>query len=156
MPIVICKNCKKEFYAKPSHLARGWSKCCSVECRTVIQKKGKFEHCEVCGKEIWKMPKELKNSKSGKFFCNKSCQSKWRNTIYSGPKHKLWKGGLNVYRDILKKSGQKQICAKCGIQDKRILLVHHKDVNRKNNDIENLVWLCWNCHHLVHIHNIKI
>jgi hypothetical protein len=121
-----------------------------------MQKTGKSVYCEICGKEIWKTPKDFRKSKSKKFFCSKSCQSKWRNVEYSGPKHKFWKGGINVYRDILKKNGRPQLCCKCKIKDQRVLVVHHKDYNRKNNNIENLVWLCRNCHHLVHIYNIKI
>jgi predicted HNH restriction endonuclease len=31
-----------------------------------------------------------------------------------------------------------------------MLIVHHVDENRSNNDPENLIWLCYNCHHLVH------
>jgi len=30
------------------------------------------------------------------------------------------------------------------------LIVHHIDKNRNNNGIENLIWLCQNCHYLVH------
>lgn len=43
-----------------------------------------------------------------------------------------------------------QACAKCKSTDKRILAVHHKDRNRQNNTVSNLVWLCHNCHFLVH------
>jgi len=31
------------------------------------------------------------------------------------------------------------------------LCVHHKDGNKKNNDIENLITLCKRCHRLVHL-----
>lgn len=41
-------------------------------------------------------------------------------------------------------------CKKCGSTDSRTLAVHHKDKNRKNNSISNLMWLCHNCHYLVH------
>jgi predicted HNH restriction endonuclease len=32
----------------------------------------------------------------------------------------------------------------------RVLAVRHIDQNHKNNNVENLAWLCHNCHHLVH------
>jgi 5-methylcytosine-specific restriction endonuclease McrA len=48
------------------------------------------------------------------------------------------------------------ICGCCGIKDERILLIHHRDCDRKNNNISNLVWLCWNCHFLVHNFDQKI
>jgi 5-methylcytosine-specific restriction endonuclease McrA len=48
------------------------------------------------------------------------------------------------------------ICKRCGTEDKRVLEAHHIDSNRKNNTIQNLVWLCRNCHHLVHNHKEKL
>jgi len=156
MPYNNCKICSKEFYIKPSHLKLGYGKYCSVKCRAQSQKKGKNVYCEICNKEIWRMPKCLKKSKSGKFFCSKSCQTKWRNKYYSGDKHYFWKGGENVYRKRMLSSDIRLICKKCGVKDIRILVVHHKDRDRKNNGLENLIWLCRNCHHLIHNHNEKI
>lgn len=43
-----------------------------------------------------------------------------------------------------------QICGLCRTRDKRILAVHHLDRNKLNNKIDNLTWLCHNCHFLVH------
>lgn len=102
------------------------------------------------------MPKFIKKSKSGKFFCNKSCQTIWRNKYFSGSKHPMWKGGIHSYRTAIKRFGKKTQCKLCNIKDIRLLAVHHLDKNRKNNKKENLIWLCHNCHHLVHRHNIKI
>jgi predicted HNH restriction endonuclease len=45
------------------------------------------------------------------------------------------------------------VCKKCGNKDARVLEVHHLDKNRKNSNIENLIWLCANCHTLVHRYN---
>jgi 5-methylcytosine-specific restriction endonuclease McrA len=44
----------------------------------------------------------------------------------------------------------KIVCQKCGNTDLRVLLVHHIDKNRNNNNPENLQILCYNCHILVH------
>lgn len=156
MPIVKCKICKSDFYVKPSHQKLGYGKYCSMDCKRQGQRKGKYVLCEVCGKETWKTPKALKNSKSNKFFCNKKCQTIWRNKYFSGNKHFNWKGGEYIYRKVMISSGKKTVCVKCGISDKRILVVHHKDCNRKNNDISNLIWLCYNCHYLVHNYNSKL
>jgi 5-methylcytosine-specific restriction endonuclease McrA len=73
-----------------------------------------------------------------------------------GVNHPNWNGGEFAGRGILERSKIKIICVHCGISDKRVLMVHHKDSNRKNNEIKNLVWLCQNCHHLVHDYNISI
>ncbi len=156
MPQAKCKICDKEFYVKPSHLLLGYGKYCSMDCLHESRKTGKFVKCHVCGKDVWKTQKALRNSKSNKFFCNKSCQTKWRNVEYSGENHHFWKGGENAYRGILIKSGVKTQCKMCGNKDFRLLVVHHLDTNRKNNKVDNLIWLCQNCHHLVHAHKVKV
>ena len=96
-----CKICQKEFYIRPSRLKIGWGKYCSIKCRNVSQRTGRYLFCAVCKKKIWKTPKEERCSKSGKFFCNKSCQTKWRNKYYSREKHHFWINGKNVYRTIM-------------------------------------------------------
>jgi hypothetical protein len=100
------------------------------------------------------MPAAIAHSKSKKYFCSKSCQTRWRNSmIYIGENHPNWKnGGARHYRDILRRSRQKEICGLCKTTDKRILAVHHIDHNHANNKLENLAWLCHNCHYLIHHH----
>jgi len=157
MPIVKCKICSTEFYVKPSQQKLGYGKYCSVKCQVEGRKKGKFVYCTICNKKTWKRPKALKHSKSGKFFCGKSCQTIWRNKFYSGDKHPNWQGGEHQhYRSFMLKGNTKQICKICGNKDKRVLIVHHLDENRRNNNIANLIWLCCNCHYLVHHYKIKI
>jgi len=157
MPQVHCKICGKEFYAKPSWLKKGWGKYCSSKCQYKAQLKGKFVYCDICGKKIWRKPRQLKHSKSGKFFCNKAHHMAWKNKILQvGENHPNWAGGKFAGRGILERSNRKMICAHCDITDKRVLMVHHKDENKKNNKAKNLIWLCQNCHHLIHYYNIKI
>ncbi|MCL4417942.1 MAG: HNH endonuclease, partial [Actinobacteria bacterium] len=75
----------------------------------------------------------------------------WRNRIlFSGENHSNWKYGKSVYRRILIDASQNKFCNLCRILDMRILVVHHKDHNRENNKVDNLMWLCLNCHFLVH------
>ena len=151
MPNVKCLICKAKFYVKPSHQKRGWGKYCSIFCRTESQFKGKDINCFTCNKQTYKSPKDLKNSKSGNFFCSKSCQTIWRNKIlFSGENHSNWKYGESAYRRILKATGKEQVCELCRDHDIRVLAVHHKDKNRRNNSATNLTWLCYNCHYLVH------
>lgn len=150
MPRVNCGICNKKFYIKPSHLRYGWGKYCSRTCVFKSQLKGKWVECHICGKKIYRALKLLKRSQSGNFFCTKSCQTIWRNRVYVEENSANWKNGEKAYRSILKRSGRKQICQLCRIKDERIVIVHHKDHDRKNNKIENLAWLCMNCHFLVH------
>lgn len=151
MPVLKCLICAREFYVKPSHQKRGWGKYCSVSCRAKSQFRGKFVNCFICNLQIYRSPKDLRNSQSKKFFCSKTCQTIWRNTIlFSGENSTNWKHGKSAYRRILQRTKKEQICTLCKTDDKRILIVHHKDKNRYNNNVENLIWLCHNCHYLIH------
>src|SRR3989338_949204 len=152
MPDVNCKICNKIFYAKPFWLAKGYGVYCSKECHYSGIRKGKKMPCDICGKETYKQLKQLENSKSGKFFCNKSCQTVWRNQEFIGSKHANWKTGRHAYRSVLSRNKINKICTLCKTKDTRVLAVHHIDKNRTNNTVSNLAWLCHNCHHIVHHH----
>lgn len=146
-----CGICTKPFYVKPSHILRGWGKYCSKACQNQSQKRGHYIHCFICNKEAWRLRKDLKHSKSGNYFCSKTCQTIWRNSVlFVGPKHSNWKGGEFAYRDAMIRSKAPRYCNRCDLQDTRILAVHHLDKNRQNNALQNLVWLCHNCHYLIH------
>lgn len=151
-----CKVCTKMFYAGRWQIKEGWGIYCSIGCKGESQKKGRITRCFTCGSDIWRGPGELRKSKSEKFFCSKSCQTVWRNKYYSGPNHPFWKGGINTYRNLLLSTKKKVECVVCKENDARVLQVHHKDGNHRNNSLDNLVWLCVNCHRLVHLHNEKI
>ncbi len=151
-----CSICKKEFKTKPYHIRRGHGKFCSRLCHYRSMKTGKIVNCGTCGKELYRIPRRLQISKSKKYFCNKSCQTLWRNQIYFGPRHKSWKGGLSssAYTTVLNRTGRAKVCEVCGTKDERIIAVHHKDRNRSNNIPDNLAWLCHNCHFLVHHYDV--
>lgn len=150
MVAVNCKRCKKEFWIKPSHFRYGWGIYCSNKCKFLSQFKGKTVSCSNCGKEIYRSPKSIARSKSGKYFCTKSCQTVWRNNFFVGDKSVRWISGISTYRNILLRAGQEPKCNLCGITDIRVLSVHHRDHIRTHNDVTNLVWLCFNCHFLLH------
>jgi hypothetical protein len=154
--MVKCKICKKPFVAKQWYIDRGWAQFCTIPCKNKGQEKGKFVLCSICGKESWKMPKQLVHSKSGKFFCSKSCQTVWRNKRYSGSNHAFWKNGITMYRKTLRSNNEPERCTICKESDTRVLQAHHKNKDRSDNRVENLVWLCINCHRLVHLHNQKL
>lgn len=145
-----CKTCNKTFYAKPFWLKQGYGKYCSPDCQYAGMRKGKEKPCFICGKVTYKKQKQLKGSKSGKFFCSKSCQTKWRNQLYIGEKHANFTTGMNSYRSVLGRHKVPKSCKLCKTTDARVLAVHHIDKNRKNNRLSNLAWLCHNCHFLVH------
>ena len=147
-----CTKCSKSFLVKPSWIKNGYGKYCSPNCRRLAQRTGTYVACHVCQKETYKSEKAFKGTKSGHLFCSKSCQTKWRNEYYSKENHPNYKNGNHSYKNVLIRSGADQICKLCKTPDKRILAVHHIDQNHFNNKVENLAWLCHNCHHLVHHH----
>jgi len=155
VPQVNCKICSKQFYAKPFWIRRGKGKYCSPDCQHLGARKGKVIKCDICGKEAYRPLGKLKHSKSKKFFCSKSCQTKWRNSEFVGPKHANWQNGRYAYKSVLLRNKISPQCKLCGINDKRVLATHHLDRDRKNNLVKNLVWLCHNCHHLVHFDSVE-
>ena len=150
MPTVACNICGKEFYGKPFFLRRGQAKYCSSACMRVASRTGIMVPCHACGKEVYKTKKALNGSKSKNYFCTKSCQTKWRNTVFVREKHANWKDGSASYRSLLLKHEVPQVCTLCKTKDLRVLAVHHIDRNRKNSSLSNLAWLCHNCHFLLH------
>lgn len=146
-----CVVCGIKILIKESHAKRGWGKYCSKKCQAKAQLKGKWVKCGYCGKQIYRTPKDFARSKSNKFFCSVSCHCSWENeNSRCGENAPNWIAGQTVYRRLLKRQGKLQKCNACGISDKRVLVVHHRDGNRRNNKVENLEWLCMNCHHISH------
>ncbi len=151
MPHVPCLQCQSVFYARPSLRSAGQGTYCSRTCHHEAMRRGISTRCAVCGKEVHRSPVDVQRSKSGKFFCGKSCQTVWRNKRYAGEKHLQWKGGAHrQYRNVLAATETLRVCTRCGCNDVRVLVVHHLDRDRRHNSVDNLVWLCQNCHYLIH------
>ncbi len=152
MPSTKCAICAKEFYVKPYLLGRGWGIFCSKVCQFKGQHKGKVFKCSYCDKDVYRLPRDIKKTPSGNFFCDKSCFAKFKNKLWSfGEEHFNWRGGESVYRELMLRNDKKaHECERCHIDDLRVLVVHHIDHNRKNNVLSNLKWLCRNCHYIEH------
>ncbi len=151
MPWLKCRVCSADFYARPRHIKKGWGKYCSNACGYAGMRTGEVFLCSTCGEKVYRSPKEIRASKSNRYFCDKSCFAVWKNKhVFRGENHVRWKNGRASYRVLMARSGAVPICATCGLSDTRVLVVHHKDQNRENNKLENLKWLCRNCHYLAH------
>ena len=72
--------------------------------------------------------------------------------IKKGKKNPNYKNGIGGYRKKAFDNYPPQ-CNRCGFDNKKILIVHHIDLNRKNNDLDNLEIVCLNCHALIHNFN---
>lgn len=155
MPSVNCLICGKSFYAKPRHLKIGWGKYCSNKCKYVSQKKGEYVNCSNCGKKLYRSLAEFEDSRSNLFFCSKSCHCSWTNkNLHLGSNHPQWNYGEASYKQSFFRSYRgRKVCARCGNEDKRVLVIHHRDKDRRNNTLDNLVLLCRNCHCLRHEFN---
>src|SRR3990167_6903455 len=79
MPVLrTCKQCGTVFTAKPSLVERGMAIFCSRFCSYESLRAGEERGCVTCCRIVYKTRKDLERSKSGKFFCGKSCQTIWR------------------------------------------------------------------------------
>lgn len=98
--------------------------------------------CPICGIEFT----TKKDSKEAT-TCSHACS----NTYF----RKGWRDDftptINTYRKFMKRTGTPWRCNRCGydkIAD--VLVVHHVDRNRSNNDVGNLEVLCPTCHEEEH------
>lgn len=150
MENVICDFCRQKFKKKKSQLKLSIKHYCSIHCSEQGRRKGKMIECFTCNNSTYKSLKDLKNSNSGKYFCSRTCSNVWIGKQQRTENNPNWTGGLSSYKDLLKRTNTKQACVLCGKDNRKILCVHHMDRNRKNNNVRNLIWLCRNCHFLVH------
>ena len=125
-PLIDCKGCRQ----RKEHSSKGY--------------------CYACYKKfIWK-PKEIECESCGRIRPHKAfglcggCHTRLYHydLTKSYNAKKLHNIGLDKLRQITK------ACASCDFD--KLVTLHHLDGNRKNNDDENLIGLCHNCHKMVH------
>lgn len=121
---LICEKCSNSFLVRKNLEDR---KYCSRKCYYSDNKRVVVEvDCSYCKKQIQKSPKELKNSKSGLYFCNIKCKS---NAQKIGgireimPQHY----GTTLYIDYRSLfSPEELICIRCGYDEfESCVHIHH-------------------------------
>jgi 5-methylcytosine-specific restriction endonuclease McrA len=160
-----CLYCGKKFEIRPSDIKYKRGKFCSASCRTIFNN---IHNNPMKNEEIKK--KAIGNRRSFKGennpFYNKKHSEETKKKIsenhadVSGKNNPMYgrKGkaapsyidGRNsfvgeIYRKILLASGESLQCKLCGSTSSTID-VHHLDGNHKNNDLNNLIFLCRSCH----------
>jgi len=116
--------------------------------------------CENCGKEFQVPRAWLRKDGSRGRFCSRECYGEW----YSGENHPHWKGGVSFlpYSSDWKEKRRKTLerdsytCQKCGLTNEESLdkfgeelSVHHKNGNKFDSEMDNLITLCRSCHRAV-------
>jgi len=107
--------------------------------------------CQFCGKHILVVPALIRIG-SGK-FCDAACYGKWQSSNRRLDQSYSWKYGAEAtYRSIARGAmltgNNSAVCSLCG--RKQSIIVHHKDMNIKNNSVDNLQVLCQSCHVRLH------
>ena len=140
--MVRCKKCGYEWQMAASNFCPSNTKEYSFkgcpEC--------KYENiqCAYCEKNVKRLKSEI--NQSNKFnYCSREC----------GNKHKAQlskKDDSSAYRRNAFEHYENK-CAICGYNKEiELLEVHHKDENRKNNNLNNLIILCPLCHKKLTMH----
>ena len=84
---ILCAYCNKKFKRSRRRINEaikfGWNSYCSLGCQFSTRLNGEHKTCQNCGKKVWRTPKDLKSSLTGKFFCNRSCAAIFNNHVRS-------------------------------------------------------------------------
>lgn len=108
--------------------------------------------CALCKKAIERSASKLKRSKHAVYFCNRMCKD--RGQRIGGiqaiqPPH--YGTSLCDYRSKIDMTR----CAGCNESRQFLLVAHHADGNRRNNDPSNIECVCQNCHAIRHLHLVE-
>lgn len=118
--------------------------------------------CEVCGADIYIQARFIKKTKTNKFCCSYLCRAELLKTEYTGDKNPNFR---NIGKDsdgyILvnspkgkMKMHKASICEAIGIDNipkmSELVHIHHRDCDKENNHIDNLVMLSVGDHKWLH------
>lgn len=134
-----CLHCGKHFFVYPCRIRRGTGKYCSTS-------------CGVTHRNLTDNPsrKPETRAKIREHHANVSGEN---NPMY-GVRGRAAPGYIDgrnnfvgeTYRRIMAANGLIERCELCGSVDMGRLHIHHKNRNRKDNRIENLMCVCIDCH----------
>jgi hypothetical protein len=143
---VTCDYCSSEFL-KQKRLIKD-KNYCNRKCAGFAQSIRHDVECAHCKEKFTINNSRYNKSKSKLFFCcveHKNIGATYIEEIR--PEH--YGTSEYNYRDVAFREYPK-ICCTCGNKNEKVLEVHHIDKDRVNNNIDNLIVLCANCHTLLH------
>lgn len=106
--------------------------------------------CTACFKDFKVSVRQNLFDVSTKYYCSRSCA----NSVGGQAKQaKYLFDGKSSYRSICFRYHKKE-CVVCNFKD--VVDVHHRDKDRTNNTVKNLVPLCPNHHRMVHLKKFKV
>lgn len=156
-----------EFLVDPTNFLRNTNTTVSDKCPDCIALHEKLNLvCAYCGKEFTRAPSKANKSKSGLYFCCREHKD-IAQRLDSGAQFDVMRpdhysecsseeGSINTYRDLAFRNYTHE-CAICHWKDdEEILQVHHIDEDRQNNNLNNLIILCPNCHAKLTSHKYQL
>jgi hypothetical protein len=153
----ICEFCNKKFLRR-IRVDKTRGRFCSRACvQNNISKHGNVTlKCGTCDKEFKRNSSKLSGSKSGIYFCSRSCKDKAHSLDSKCPE--VWPDNWGSPKS--KEKSRRYIrdtpapaCSDCKEQRRYMLTVHHIDGNPKNNPSDGSNWeiVCENCHAKRHL-----
>lgn len=138
-----CCICSQPYTPRPCHAKK--ARYCSKKCYTIsLRGRGSVKlKCDICDKEYNRSPSEANYSINAcSYKCRGVANRTARPVSKDYPSVRRWM----KRRNMIKK------CEDCGYDSiSEILVVHHIDRDRQNNELENLKVLCPNCHAIEHL-----
>lgn len=146
----ICKNCQYKFLRRAD--LKKPPQYCSTDCFKQATRNKAILSCYTCAKTFERNVSALKKSKYQIYFCSRKCKE-YSQSIASGhniitPRH--YDTDKRRYRDMAFRNLPNK-CCDCGIEALYLLIVHHIDGDRDNNELSNLEIVCHNHHAIRHL-----
>lgn len=148
-----CDGCggigKKDSRDYNRNLKEGTLQYCSQKCFQNSRRTSVKIPCANCGAIVEKRQNVLKRASN--CFCSRSCNISFNNRKRLGILHPLYKAedSTNYRLKALQHYGAK--CAVCDYAIEQVLHVHHRDEDRSNNKLSNLIVLCPTHHVEAHV-----
>jgi hypothetical protein len=137
------------------------TKFCSSKCfaRNKSKLHSVIKQCGICGKEI-----KIKSSIERLInTCSRKCADKLHSQRMLANGNPAWLGGIGKlpwgyeFDGVLKYKVKRRDGFRCRIckKKKKILVIHHIDYDKFNNEMINLITLCLSCHGKTHYNREK-